>query len=172
MALWNDPPRTMKTALDRLGQLVQDRKFKANDISVERVQAVLENGRVEVRGQEVPVSGVNPNIRAGQLVHVVNQGGVPVLVLAHTARRAKFPSVPQILEGGVVEELFIANILKDVFFRNIDQVTALKLGGFLTKPTSTVQETVEWGASNDHFLVYIFENFATSIKVFKLNRTD
>jgi hypothetical protein len=170
MALWNNPPRTLATLLDRLTKdIIAFRSGNVSEITVERVTAIFVDGTVEVRGAKVPISGVNPGIRAGQLVHVSNENGKPKLVLAHSARRAKFPAVSQLLEGGVIEELFSFvdpnTGLTEIYFRNDEQVTNLNVRSVL--PSGFSVSTPTWGLRDDTFLM---NSAGSKFAVLKLNR--
>lgn len=171
MPIWDAPPRRLVTLIQRLARDRREHAPAQDDVSRERVQAVLPGDAAVVRDRVVPVSG-QARLRAGEEVHVWNRAGQPVLILAHAARRAQFPQVPQPV-GQVVEELFLAGDRStgvfDVYFRNFDQVTKLGLSAHVSAtgpPGSVPTSLLAWGAGTDRFLL----QSGSIIRVFRLNR--
>ena len=130
-----------------LAQAQKDRR-----VTEEIVEALLDNGRVQVRGQVVPTSGT-AKVRVGQLVPVVWEKQQAILVYAGTGLKAQFvPGTSTLAQVGVVETLFIArgdDGLRDVSFRNYEQIVKLGVRGFLGgEPTG-----VKWGSDRISFAV-------------------
>lgn len=145
----------------------------ADQITEERVEAVLPNSTYRVRGVAVKASG-SAQLAAGDAVTVAWKGGRPFRILAHTARRAQGARPIPTKTGGVVEELLLHTVSTeldgfgdpirasvDVVFRNAEQVTRLNLqdvisgdfegttGEFIrTGPVS-----VGWGQADNTFFV-------------------
>jgi len=165
--IWNDPPRRL---LDALQRLKKDRREQGqDDISIEKVQAVTDSGGI-IKNRELTATGRVP-LRAGQRVYVANVDGQPQVILADTARRAQFPQQPSVVAGEVIEELFIATDLDtgrvDVFYRNYDQVTPL--GVWRSLVTGEVLQRVAWAPRGTGFSVEL-DNLPRTFAVFKLNR--
>jgi hypothetical protein len=170
----DSPQRTLAGILDRI-QKVQPNAANA-DPSTQKphieslpIDAVNGGGLYTVQGRVIPASG-NASLEAGELVPVAFKNGQPWVIVAHNARRAQFaPPVGAVL-AGAVEMLFIstnpATAKTDVFFRNIDQVTALNLDALLP---GIIPTAVRWGDDTKNFLV--FNDVAKHVYVFTLNRT-
>lgn len=136
-------------------------------VTVERITQLIGDGQVEVLGVRIPVTGLGARgLRAGAQVAVAWQRGRPLVALAHTARRSGAPVPLPRPTAPLVEELFIGTRpedgVKDVFFRNFDAVTPLRLDRFLLTAGFS---TVRWGPLNDRFVVQ-----AASVHVFKFDR--
>lgn len=136
-------------------------------VTLERVTAVFADGRVEVRGVRVPVTGAGARaIRSGQQVALAWQAGRPVVAIVHTARRSGPVTPSPRAIAPLVEELFIATRpdgIVDIYFRNFDDVTPLRLDRFINTAGFS---TLRWGALNDRFFV----QEGTKYHVFKLDR--
>ena len=104
----------------------------------------------------------NAALEVGQRIPVAFRDGKPIAIIAHNARRAKFPPRAQKVRQ-LVEALFVATNPDtgqlDVWFRNYDQVTPLNLGLSLIAdpvrviplyPSTTV---LAWGERDNTFLV-------------------
>lgn len=181
MPIWDAPPRRLVTLIQRLARDRREHAPAQDDVSRERVQAVLPGDAAVVRDRVVPVSG-QARLRAGEEVHVWNRAGQPVLILAHAARRAQFPQVPQPALGQVVEELFLSGNRStgvfDVYFRNFDQVTKLGISahvGATNPPNSVPLSPMGWGLGTNRFFVSgggaPLGQLSSVLRVFKLNRT-
>lgn len=100
-------------------------------VTLERVDAVTQDGRVIVRGRALPITGRVP-ILPGEQVAVAWQDGEPVVVLMNEGRRSGNPPALAPPAGAVVEELFLAPQAAggqdDVYFRNATQTTLLTGG--------------------------------------------
>lgn len=123
-------------------------------LTMERVTRVLGTGDVEIGGVRIPVAGEGlRTLRAGDQVSVAWQRGRPVVAIAHSARRSGAPVPLPLLAGGIVEELFIATDpetdLKEVWFRNDQQITSLAIRNLLPADPTRVR----WGESMRHFVV-------------------
>lgn len=160
MPIINNPPRQLGTIIPYIQdkQIATDRQTGAfNGITEESVSTINDDGSYSIRGQSanLTTTGVSSVIEVGDVVRVGWKGGVPVAILAHTARRAKFVP-PGGAPGGVIEELFISlqNGKYVVFYRNADQVTQLNLDlngeddGVNGRP-----ETVRWSQDGSAFYV-------------------
>src|SRR5262245_5040128 len=95
-------------------------------------------------------------LRAGDTVGVAWAKGRPLVAIRHTARRSGVvPPLPQVGQP-VVEELFIATRpqdgVVDVYFRNYDQVTPLRVPERLGIAGAAIDE-VRWGPANDRFFI-------------------
>jgi len=134
--------------------------------TMERITNVHADGKVEVLGVLVPVAGNMQGLRAGDEVAVGWQKHRPVVAIRHTARRSGvFPPQPQAGQP-LIEELFIATRpddgVADVYFRNYDQVTPLKVDTTLGMNAALIDE-LRWGPANDRFFIRI-DNFVHIIK--------
>jgi hypothetical protein len=117
-------------------------------VTLERVTQVFEDGRVEVKGVRIPVTGAGARgLRAGEMVAVSWQRGQPVVAIRHSARRTGPVSPSVRVGGGVVEELIYAPIAQgsstqDNWFRN-DTV--------LGRLHTALGSAGRWGLSRAHF---------------------
>lgn len=136
-------------------------------LTMERVTRVLGTGHVEVLGVRIPVTGEGlRTVRSGGQVAVAWQQGRPVVAIVHTARRSGTPVPLPSAVAPLVEELFLATRpdgTRDVYFRNFDDVIALRLDRFL--PTGGFG-TLRWGPLNDRFFVQEGSRY----HIFKLDR--
>jgi hypothetical protein len=123
-------------------------------VTLERVTQVFEDGRVEVKGVRIPITGGGGarGVRAGQMIAVSWQRGQPVVAIRHSARRTGPVSPQPRVGGGVVEELIYApiqqgNSTRDNWFRNDTVLGRLHtaLGG-----------QAKWGLSRSHFFTTTF----------------
>ena len=175
MPILNNPPRQLGTMVEKIqsDSLAQSRDQQAfNGITEEVIQDILPDGSYVVANVVLTTTGVSTPIQIGDIVKVGWRGGVAQAILAHTSRRAKF--VPIFLGGGsVVEEIFIAkdpkNHVNDIWFRNLDQITALNLTAIASTGFGGAANLL-WGQDTVRFLV--FQNFTlgSTIYVCKLNR--
>lgn len=125
----------------------QSSGYKITDETV----VVAPGGQYLVRGA-VTRTRSPLSLRDGDVVSVLWRGGKPFMILNMTRRHG--PGTDDPVPGeSVVEELFIATDTesgkKDVFFRNFNQVTSLKIRPAL--PGDPVY--VRWGRRADSFLV-------------------
>lgn len=147
-------------------QALRDRQ-KPKDVIIDtKVDAVLTNRRVVVKGQVVPLSGLGaPNV--GDVVPVVFRGTKAILAILHRVRRAKAGWLRP--TGDVIEELFIATDpatgKREVWFRNEAQVTMLDLRKILPGDP----EYVKWGSRGDAFFV---RTAGHVYHIFSLERQD
>lgn len=142
-------------------------------LTLERIVQMYGNGQVQVSCRDwgpavIPVTGEGlRTLRAGQKVAVAWEKGRPVVAIAHTAKRSGAPVPLPRPTAPLVEDLFIATRpsdgVTDVFFRNFDDVTALRLDRFL--PTAGFS-TLRWGPLNDRFFV----QEGSLYHIFKLDR--
>lgn len=128
-------------------------------ITEEVVAEATGNGlyRIDGRNELLATSGVQKPIAIGEIVDVAWRGSVPIVILSHTARRAKHvppignPAIP------VVEELFSAN--NTIWFRNSTQFTQLLPPGESTTPVTPGDlglssiGLVHWGKGNANFVL-------------------
>jgi hypothetical protein len=123
-------------------------------VTLERASRVLEDGRVEVLGTLIPVTGAGARgLRAGDMVAVSWQKGKPVVAIRHSARRSGPVTPSPRLTEPLVEELFVAvrpeDGVLDLWFRNFDQCVPLHLERFgIVSPSGGV-----WSPANDRFAV-------------------
>ncbi len=123
----------------------------ADTTTEETVEGVGPNGLYLVLGQEVPTR-TSVQIDAGDRVLVRWHKAIPTLILEVRSRRGPGVDEP-VSVGGDVEELFIAmnpdNSTPDVYFRNDQQITRLKIRDKLdSNPTY-----VKWATRPDAFVV-------------------
>jgi len=189
MPIQNNPPRQIGTAVQRSqnDQYAVERGEGAfNGITEENVTAINPDGSYQVVNEWLTTSGVSQPIQVGDIVKVGWHGGKPVVILSHTARRAKF--VPPAQAGGPIVEMLLAaptatpssishsTDALDVYFRNASQLTLLKcrdqiiaagftisLGSFFLVPNS-------WGLDQRHFMVQFSDQVSTHliIAIFRL----
>ena len=139
-------------------------------VTLERITQILGDGQVEVLGARIPVAGEGlRTLRAGQMVAVAWQQGRPVTAIAHSAKRSGAPVPLPRPTAPLVEELFIgirpSDGIADVFLRNFDAVTPLRLDRFLA-PSEISAGTLKWGPRNDRFFVQRLSRY----HIFKLDR--
>lgn len=135
---------------------------------VEQVSGAL----VSIQGHLTPCATNLVGVAAGDTVDVLWKGGKPLLIVNAQVRRSGAP--PMLPEAaGVVEELFIAPSQRggsDVWFRNDQQVTQLRLETFVTGD----KFAVGWGLRPDTFFLAVgdLESPGMNFKVFifQLNR--
>lgn len=139
-------------------------------VTVEAVEAFTGNAYV-IGGQAIPGEDVQAEV--GDFVYVLWAKGNRQRVIDVQARRGNTQTV-QVAGGSVVEELFIATdamtSVTDIYFRNNNQVTALKLSSIAVNGFSQPRQ-LAWGLGTDRFIV--FDDFTTpfrAVQVCKLNR--
>lgn len=171
------PPRRILTMIERLKKDAKASAAQASQkITLETVDQIMPDGRFVVAGATLGVTGDGSGIQVGQQVGVAWSNGAPQAIVFHHAQSAQF--VPALgAGGGIVEELFVAangEGFLDVFFRNDQQITALKLTTFL-EGFSASQVQAAWGMSPDSFFVAVGDQSAPApsfqVHVFTLNRT-
>lgn len=133
MPRWDTPPRRLIEAIRRMHRDKRGDPVKTQDsITFEKVQEVRGNSHYVVDGVEVPATGQGVVLYPGQEVPVARVKGDPTVIFAHSARRAQFHTMPQIVARPIVEEIFIATDPdtgeSDIFFR--DDVRVRPLGAF------------------------------------------
>ena len=126
------------------------------------------DGRRYAMSAIVPVTGEGlRTLRAGEKVMVGWERRRPVVAFRHSAKRSGAPVPLPRRISPLVEDIFIApratDGVRDVFFRNFDAVTALRLDRFIA-PSEL--GSVRWGPLNDRFFVQTFTRF----HIFKLDR--
>lgn len=141
-------------------------------ITLERVEAVVGDGRtVQVRGRLIPVTGRVP-IAAGETVPVAWENGQPKVVLMAQARRTGGAELPGVPGAPIVEELFVVDNPdvpgdNEVWFRNASVFAKICAG----IPNEALSELgLHWGpGSADYFCVEGLQTGGPAL-VFKLNR--
>jgi hypothetical protein len=135
------------------------------------IEAVLPAGLYQVAGVAVPATGT-PQLAVGTLVPVYFRNGVPVVILAHNARRA--PAVRRLAGNApAVEELLQTG--GTTYFRNDQQFTALKaVADALTTTTgSGVVGQLVWGERDNTFcVVATMPVIGVRYFIFRLNRSE
>lgn len=171
MPLQNNPPRQIGTSIQRSqnDQYAVERGAGAfNGITEETITATNSDGSYGVANTWLTTSGVSQPINVGDIVKVGWHGGKPVVILSHTARRAKFVPPPPV--GGPIVEMLLAAPTAafavnqstdslDIYFRNASQITLLNCrtqiadAGFVIAVTSLALVPNAWSLDHRHFLV-------------------
>lgn len=171
MPIQNNPPRQIGTSIQRSqnDQYAVERGGGAfNGITEETITATNSDGSYAVANTWLTTSGVSQPINVGDIVKVGWHGGKPVVILSHTARRAKFVPPPPV--GGPIVEMLLAaptgpvtitTVVEklDIYFRNANQLTLLncraqiEAAGFTILNTSLGLTPNSWGQDRRHFLV-------------------
>ena len=141
-------------------------------LTLERIVVIYKNGQVQVSCQGygpavIPVTGEGfRTLRAGGKVAVAWEEGRPIVAIAHSAKRSGAPTPLPRPTAPLVEDLFLATRpdgIVDVYFRNFDDVTPLRLDRFIAQSELS---TLKWGPRNDRFFVQRLSRF----HIFKLDR--
>lgn len=171
MPIQNNPPRQIGTSIQRSqnDQYAVERGGGAfNGITEEAITATNADGSYAVGNTWLTTSGVSQPINVGDIVKVGWHGGKPVVILSHTARRAKFVPPPPV--GGPIVEMLLAAPTAtfavnhsldslDVYFRNANQTTLLKCrdqitaAGFVIATGSFTLLANAWGLDHRTFMV-------------------
>lgn len=149
-------------------------------ITEETVRTVAGNGEITIQGREeiMTTTGVsNGQVHVGDIVSVGWRNGSPVVVLSHTAQRAKFvPTGGEV--NGIVEELYVAEVDGEaqVWFRNFDQFGPLVYAEDTSSPTDLGIEIVNvvWGIGTANTLIIRGVNGSLDVifLVYTLNRPE
>ncbi len=174
MPVQSNPPRRLGRMVASLQSDVWAKlrsKSAYNGITNEVVTSVFSSGLYGVVGRYLPTSGTSKPLHPGDVVQVGWLRGEPVVILDHTAKRAKGVSVEE--EGAsVVEELFLSG--GRIYLRNGDQFADIA-------PIPSAQfdlniDQVSWGVgSPDYFAVVGRRSGGSSgglIAVYRLNRPE
>jgi hypothetical protein len=134
-------------------------------VTLERVDHVFEDSRIEVLGVRIPVVGAGlRGLRAGDKVAVSWQAGRPVAAIRHSARRSGAVTPNPRLQGALVEELIYAPAAngsseRDYWFRNGTLLNRLGVSTALGTNPSAAHNT--WGLDRIHFVARSFAPFAS-----------
>ena len=115
------PTQPFGKALTDFVETLTDKKRK---LTQEKVDSVLEDGRVVIRGNILPVTGRVPII-AGETVVVAWRDNKMELVMLNQGRRSGGAASDVQQVTGIVEELFLSGDDLQVWFRNADQFKPL-----------------------------------------------
>lgn len=145
---------------------------KDDRITMEKVESVRSDGKAQVRGVIVPITGV-ATVTVGEEVAVAWKKGTPVAIIKHRIKRAQFHSIHR-KGGGIIEQLFIGNLDKlgnDVWYRNGTKVVKVmtytvgvsphqsvgggKVVSVRNNPNlqGAVPQAVQWGLDGKSFAV-------------------
>ncbi len=147
---------------------------------METADGVAEDGRPVVRGAALPRTGRVP-VQAGEPVAVAWRDGRPEVVMMNEGNRTGASAILAEVGASAVEELFIATDPStgqlDVWYRNFDQITPLRLGSQLGGGiAASAISTVKWGPLGDRFIVQTMTvtffpfTFHPAYHVFKFGR--
>lgn len=127
-------------------------------VTWEVVQAVLAQGRYQVRDRILAVAGLR-TYRVGDRVPVGWVDGAPRFILGHWWRKAAFAPSYRFLAAGLVEELLVANLddtTADVWYRNHETLVKVgirrDLGGH-------APQAVKWGLDGRSFAVQCADGY-------------
>ena len=141
---------SMQDAANILAKALTKNNTTGQKITMEVVEAIVGNGLYRVRGVEVPASGTTQWVEVGSRVPVVWDGGRPVLILNHNAKRAQFYSKKKPPGGGIIEKLAVDGT-GEVWFLNWSVATPVGVKAQL--PEGATITGIRWGADRTSFVV-------------------
>src|SRR2546428_1603118 len=157
---------------NQLARIGESDNSQGSRVTLEAVEAVQGHLVTILGGLRVPCADIQALV--GDMVHVEWNAGRPVRVIDFEVRRGSVFFTTHVVGKSVIEELFIADFTdpvtkvkkKDVYFRNLQQITRLKVNDFTGGAEPGL---VIWGMNDDVFAVRDAAS-ATRFHVFRLNR--